>query len=43
VTADAEVSESLLNLARANRTQADVMMAKRKQAALTPWLSETRL
>jgi hypothetical protein len=31
VTADAEVSESLLNLASAYRTQADVMMAKQKQ------------
>jgi hypothetical protein len=30
VTADAEVSENLLNLARAYRTQADVMK-KRKQ------------
>jgi hypothetical protein len=31
VTADAEISESLLNLARAYRTQADVLKAKRKQ------------
>jgi hypothetical protein len=31
VTADAEVSESLLHLARAYRTQADVLKAKRKQ------------
>jgi hypothetical protein len=31
VTADAEISESLLDLARAYRTQADVMKAKRKQ------------
>ena len=31
VAADAEISESLLNLAKAYRTQADVMKAKRKQ------------
>ncbi|MCP1972974.1 hypothetical protein AB7M56_006998 [Bradyrhizobium elkanii] len=31
MTADAEISESLLNLAKAYRTQADVMKAKRKQ------------
>jgi hypothetical protein len=30
-TADAEVSENLLNLARAYRAQADVLKAKRKQ------------
>jgi hypothetical protein len=28
---DPEISESLLNLARASRTQVDVMKAKRKQ------------
>jgi hypothetical protein len=31
VTADAEISESLLNLAKAYRSQADVLKAKRKQ------------
>lgn len=31
VTADAEISESLFNLAKAYRIQADVMKAKRKQ------------
>jgi hypothetical protein len=30
-TADAEISENLLNLAKAYRTQADVLKAKRKQ------------
>jgi hypothetical protein len=43
VTADAEISESLLNLARAYRTSGpDEGQAKAgKEAALTPWLSET--
>lgn len=31
VTADAEISESLLNLAKGYRSQADVMKAKRKR------------
>lgn len=31
VTADAEISESLLSLAKAYRSQADVLKAKRKQ------------